>query len=78
LGSNPVVWQSKLQTEITLPMMAAEYVTLSAAMRSLPHLQNVHHEVIKELNLLWMKESSISSIYKDNQACIILATTDLP
>ncbi len=78
LGGNPVVWQSKLQTEIALSTMAAEYVTLSAAMRSLLHLRNVHHEVVKELNLPWTKESSISSIYEDNQACIILATTDPP
>jgi len=78
LGGNPVVWQSKLQTEIALSTMAAEYVTLSAAMRSLLHLRNVHHEVVKELNLPWTKESSISSIYEDNQACIILVTTDPP
>jgi len=78
LGGNPVVWHSKLQTEIALSTMSAEYIALSAAMRSLLHLRNVHHEVVKELGLPWTKESSISSVYEDNQACIILATTDPP
>jgi len=30
------------------------------------------------LGLPWTKESSISSVYGDNQACIILATMDPP
>jgi len=45
LGENPVVWQSKLQSEIALSTMLAEYIALSTAMRSLIHLCNVHHEV---------------------------------
>jgi len=32
LGENPIVWQSKLQTEIALLTMSAEYIALSAAM----------------------------------------------
>jgi len=58
--------------------MAAEYIVLSVAMHSLLHLRNIHHEVVKESSLPLIKESSISSVYEDNQACIILATTDPP
>jgi len=76
LGENPVLWQSKLQTEIALSTMSAEYIALSAAMRSLIHLRNVHNEVVKSFELPWTKESAVSMVFKDNQACVILATTD--
>jgi len=58
--------------------MSVEYIALSAAMQSLLHLCHVHHEVVKELGLPWTKQSSISSIYEDNQACTILVATDPP
>jgi len=78
LGGNVVVWQSKLQTEIALSTMSSEYIAMSTAMRSLIHLRNVHHEVVKELDLPWTKESLISTVFEDNQSCIILATNDPP
>jgi len=78
LGDNPVVWQSKLQTKIAHSTMAAEYIALSMAMQSLIHLQNVHHEVVKAFGLPWTLESAISTIYEDNQACLILAMTEPP
>jgi len=78
LGDNPIVWQSKLQTEIALSTMSAEYIALSTAMRSLIHLRNVHHEVVKAFDLPWSKESAVSTVYEDNQACVILATTEPP
>jgi len=58
--------------------MSAEYIAMSLAMWSLIHLQNVHAEVIKSLELPWTKESLISTVFEDNQACIVLATTDPP
>jgi len=78
LGGNVVLWQSKLQTEIALSTMSAEYIAMSSAMRSLIHLRNVHQEVVKELNLPWTKESLISTVFEDNQACLVLATTNPP
>jgi len=78
LGGNPVIWQSKLQTEIALSTMASEYIALSTAMRSLIHLWNVHQEVVESLKLPKSENSFISTIYEDNQACVILATTDPP
>lgn len=58
--------------------MAAEYVALSAAMRALIHLRNVHHELISKLKLPSTKVSLKSMVYEDNQACLILATNDPP
>ncbi len=78
LGGNPVVWQSKLQTEIALSTMSSKYIALSMAMHSLIHLRNVHHEVVDAFKLPKSKDSWILTIYEDNQACVILATTDPP
>jgi len=64
--------------EIALSTMSAEYIALSTAMPSLIHLRNIHHKVVKVLKLPWSKESSILTIYEDNQACVILATTEPP
>jgi len=58
--------------------MSAEYIAMSFTMRSLIHLQNVYAEVIKSLKLPWTKESLISTVYEDNQACILLVTMDPP
>jgi len=51
LGGNPVVWQSKLQTDIALSTMGLEYIALSTAMWSLIHLRNVDHEVVNSSKL---------------------------
>jgi len=58
--------------------MLAEYIALTMAMWSLIHLCNIHHKVVKALQLPWTIESSISTVYKDNQACLILATIEPP
>jgi len=33
---------------------------------------------VKAFDLPWSKESAISTVYEDNQACVILATTEPP
>jgi len=58
--------------------LASKYIALLTAMQSLIHLQNIHHEVVDALKLLKNKDSWILTIYKDNQASIILATMDPP
>jgi len=62
--------------EIASSTMALEFIALSTAMQSLNHLRNVHHEVVDSLKLPKSKECWILTIYKDNQACVILAMTD--
>jgi len=58
--------------------MSAEFIAMSTAMWSLIHLHNLHHEVVKELELPWTKDSLISTVFEYNQACLILATNDPP
>ena len=59
--------------------MEAECIALSMSMRSLLHLRGMLFEIDSVFSLdLGSKLSSISSIYEDNRAAKILATTDPP
>jgi hypothetical protein len=78
-GNVPVLFKSKLQTEIALSTMEAEYIALSTAMRSLVHLRALLFEIHNTVNLtIFERISTISTVFEDNQACRILATTDPP
>ena len=79
LGEIPVSWGSKLQTETALSTMEAEYISLSQALRVLLPLRIVLEEVSNHLHLKSDPHSAIkSTIYEDNQACLLLATSDPP
>jgi hypothetical protein len=79
LGTIPVSWSSKLQTETALSTMEAEYICLSQAMRVLILLHLVLGEVTIALHLKQDPLSIIkSTIFEDNQACLALATSDAP
>ena len=72
-------WKSVLQTEIALSTVEAEYIALSTAMRKLIQLQTVLFEIkntfrLKISNNLLM----ISTVFEDNWAYCVLATTDPP
>ena len=79
LGGIPVAWVSRLQVETALSTMEAEYIALSQALRVLIPLRIVLDEVTTALNLKQDPHSSIkSTIFEDNQACLLLATSDPP
>jgi hypothetical protein len=73
----PVVWVSKLQTEIATSTMEAEYSALSMAMRAAIPLIEVCKAVIRGLKL---KDDSVTKfktvIHEDNQGCIALASLE--
>ena len=78
-GSVPILWKSKVQTEITLSTMESEHIALSTAMRSLVHLRASLFEIDEVVKLdLSSRMSTISAIFEDHQTCQILATTDPP
>jgi Reverse transcriptase (RNA-dependent DNA polymerase). len=86
----PLLWASKLQTQIALSMMEAEYIALSTAMRELIAVR----EVMKELRLNVFKITDSlsksptysmmaktfvapvqpSDVFEDNEACLKFAT----
>ncbi|KAI2510177.1 hypothetical protein MHU86_4209 [Fragilaria crotonensis] len=79
LGKIPVSWGSKLQTETALSTMEAEYISLSQALRVLLPLRIILEEVSSHLHLKPDPRSVIkSTIFEDNQACLLLATSDPP
>ena len=80
----PLSWQSKLQTQIALSTMEAEYIALSLAMRELIALR----EILKEIQLNVFHDPSTkpsykticrgfvpqSKVYEDNAACLKFAS----
>ena len=51
IGGCPISWTSKLQTDIDLLTMEAEYITLSMAMKELLPLQIIVKDICKHLNI---------------------------
>ena len=78
LGGQPVVWSSKLQTEITLSMAEAEYAAHCLGMRSLLPLHHILFEIADCFDIPINQVSTISHIWEDNQACITVAAADPP
>ena len=69
----PIIWQSKLQTEITLSSTAAEYVAFSMAMRELLPMRVLLQEIGTKLGLDFVRESAVrSTVFEDNQGCLSL------
>ena len=73
----PLLWVSKLQTEIALSTLHSEYPELSHSVRALLPLKGLIKEVIDKLGIDSenLKFVSISTIYADNNGAIIVATS---
>ena len=70
----PVIWSSKLQTEIALSTMEAEYIALSIALKSLIPLKRLVKAISLAVGLDTQKVSNIKTkVHEDNQGCAILA-----
>ena len=65
----PLLWVSKLQTEIALSTLYSEYVALSHSVRALLPLKIIIEEVIDNLGIdsEKLKFVSSSNIYEDNK-----------
>jgi hypothetical protein len=69
----PVIFQSKLQKEVTLSSTAAEYVAFSMAMRELLPMRRLLKEIGTKLKLDVLKTSLVrSTVFEDNQGCLSL------
>jgi hypothetical protein len=79
LGGSPIVWGSRLQSKTTLSTMEAKYIALSTAMQPLIPLWTIFGEHHLTFSLLPPAESTIRlTIFEDNNATRILATSDPP
>ena len=68
LANCPVLWKSKLQTEIALSTMEAEYVALSTSCRDLFPLIDITNEIcsIFHVGLIFHKRADLHiKIYED-------------
>ena len=79
IGNTPVIWQSKLQSEISLSTFESEYIALSTAMRDLLPFKNLLKEISSGIGLGKDFVSTINSvIWEDNAACARLANLAPP
>ena len=71
------MWLSKIQTEIDIPNLHSEYVTLSHSVRALLPLKSLMKELIDNLGIDSenLKFVSSSTIYEDNSGAIVVATS---
>ena len=78
LGGVPVLWGSKLQTEIALSTMEAEYIALSMGMRELVPARELIKEIADGLKIERDESSTISKVWEDNNGCLLLASSPMP
>ena len=73
----PLLWVSKIQTEIALSTLHYEYVALSNSVRALLPLKRITKEVIDNLGIgsERLKFVSSSTVYEDNNGSIVVATS---
>ena len=72
----PLTWSSKLQSEVALSTMSAEYVALSQAMRELIPLRRMVSEVCKALKIKPYTGTKIkSTVFEDNNGALGMAVS---
>jgi hypothetical protein len=75
LAGNPLIWKSKLQTEISLSTLESEYSALSQAMRQLLPLRKLILELMLTLHTGDILKTMIKcTVFEDNNGALILAT----
>ena len=78
LNETPIVWASRVQTEIALSTAEAEYAALSSGMRALVPTRHLLFEVAERMRIDASRISLISKAYEDNEAARYIATSDPP
>ena len=71
----PVHWVSKLQSEIAVSTMEAEYIALSLAMRDLLPLRGLVAEIKGMFGAKILPCRAYSKVFEDNNGALLLATT---
>jgi hypothetical protein len=71
----PILWVSKMQTEITLSTTEAEYVALSQSMRDVIPFMNIMDEINDIYGIVESKPEIKCTLFEDNNGAIELAKT---
>ena len=69
----PILWSSKLQTEIALSTAEAEYIALSTAMRDVIPLMTLLAEISKTFKINEKKPIISCKVFEDNESAIAIA-----
>jgi len=72
-ASCPLLWSSKLQSEIALSTTKAEYIALSQATREIIPLRALLHELASITKLIVGPTITHSTVFEDNKGCVELA-----
>ena len=72
----PLIWCSKLQTQIALSTVEVEYLALSHSAREIIPTQELLQEIAQSFNFHIPRQTQIHcDIYEDNNGALELATT---
>ena len=75
LGGCPIHWTSKLQQELALSTLEAEYIALAMGMREFVHLRRFYEEMTQFFQIYDHSKSTVlSKFFKDNQGYIQTVT----
>lgn len=77
LSDVPVLWSSKLQTEIATSTMHAEYIALPSGMRELLPVRNVFHDVCSSLGIQLSDSAKVIKVHEDNEGALKLAQSPI-
>ena len=69
-GGCPIIWHSKLQSEISLSTTEAEYIALSQSMRDTIPLMALIEELALVLLIIIEKTKVHCTVFEDNNSCI--------
>ena len=78
LNDLPLIWSSRLQTEISTSTAEAEYSSLASGMRALIPLRHIFKEIATTFKIPSDRVSFISHAFEDNQAALYVATANPP
>ena len=71
----PILWVSRLQTEIALSTPKAEYIALSQALQDVIPLITLLKEIDKVFPICVRTPTFVCKVHEDNQSCITMATS---
>ena len=77
-SSVPLIWKSKLESEIALSTMESEYIALSMSMRELVFMWALFDKVREFLKLPGTLSTTLSRVFEDNEGARILASSEMP
>jgi hypothetical protein len=68
----PILWSSKLQSEIALSTTEAEYISLSQSLRELIPMRTIIQELSSVYNIPPQEATAYSTVFEDNKGCVDL------